>query len=187
MSRIGKKPVELPESVKVHQEKNVVYVEGPKGNLSQTISSTLRLQIAEQRLILECSSNQKRHKAQHGLYRSLIQNMVTGVSEGYIKQLELIGVGYKTAHKGQILELNLGYSHAIFMEIPKEISLHTEVPKGRGSGNPVITLQSIDKQLVGQVAAKIRALRKVEPYKGKGIRYLGEQVRRKVGKTASKK
>ena len=187
MSRIGKQPIELPEGVKVRQERDMVHVEGPKGSLSQEISLDLRLQIEERSISLERPSDQKRHKALHGLYRSLIQNMVTGVSKGYTRQLEIIGVGYKTSHKGQILELNLGYSHAIFMEIPKEISLSTEAPKGRGSGNPTITLQSIDKQLVGQVAAKIRSLRKVEPYKGKGIRYLGEQVRRKAGKTAAKK
>ena len=186
MSRIGKLPISLPQGVKVQQSGHVIHIEGPKGKLSQAISPDLRLYITDTSLKLERPTNQKRHKAQHGLYRSLIQNIVTGVTEGYTKQLELIGVGYKTTHQGQILELNLGYSHAIFMEIPKEINLNTDTPKSR-SENPTITLQSIDKQLLGQVAAKIRALRKVEPYKGKGIRYLGEQVRRKAGKTAAKK
>jgi large subunit ribosomal protein L6 len=129
-------------------------------------------------------TEQKRHKAMHGLYRSLINNMVVGVSEGYQKDLEIIGVGYKAANQGNILELSLGYSHAIFMAIPAEVSVATAMEKGK---NPMVTLKSIDKQLIGQVAAKIKSLRPVEPYKGKGVRFLGEQVRRKAGKAGGKK
>lgn len=187
MSRIGKLPISIPQGVKVRQEGNIVHIEGPKGALQQAISPDITLHIEDHVLRLERPTEQKRHKAQHGLYRALLQNMVTGVSEGYTQSLELIGVGYKATHQGQILELSLGHSHNIFMEIPKEVTLNTETVKGKGSGNPTVILQSIDKQLLGQVAAKVRSLRKVEPYKGKGIRYLGEEVRRKAGKTAAKK
>lgn len=187
MSRIGKKPIELTQDVEVRQEGTQVHVKGPKGALSSFLSPDLKLHIKEQELTLERPTEQKRHKAAHGLYRSLIQNMVTGVSEGYTKDLELIGVGYRASHKDQILELSLGYSHQIFMEIPEEVQLQTGKGKEKGQDNPTIKLSSIDKQLLGQVAAKIRSLRPAEPYKGKGIRYLGEVIRRKAGKRAAKK
>ena len=188
MSRIGNKVIFLPEDVQFQQEAHTVHVKGPKGSLSQDISSDIQISVQDQELKLIRPTNQKRHRALHGLYRSLIQNMVTGVSKGYKKELEIIGVGYKASHQGQILELSLGYSHVIFMEIPKEIQVDTIQPKGKGGGShPMIILQGTDKQLLGQVAAKIRSLRKAEPYKGKGIRFLGEYIRRKAGKTASKK
>ena len=187
MSRIGKQPIPLLQGVEVRQEGNHVHVDGPKGSISGPFSPDLKLHINSNELVLERPTEQKRHKAQHGLYRSLIQNMVQGVTEGYTKELELIGVGYRASHKGQILELSLGYSHLIFMEIPKEVQLHTVKAKEKGQEHPLISLSSIDKQLLGQVAAKIKSLRPVEPYKGKGIRYLGEQVRRKAGKRAAKK
>ena len=188
MSRIGNKIIFLPESVQLQQESGTIHVKGPKGALSQEISQDIQIQIQNQEVRLSRPTNQKRHRAMHGLYRALIQNMVTGVSEGYKKELEIIGVGYKATHQGQILELNLGYSHAIFIEIPEEIQIDTIQSKGKGGrNNPIISLQSTDKQLLGQVAAKIRSLRKAEPYKGKGIRFLGEKIRRKAGKTASKK
>lgn len=184
MSRIGKKPVSVPSGVTVTIDKNLVTVKGPKGELRQDIDPDIKVSLDGSVLTVERPTEQKRHKAMHGLYRALIANMVEGVSNGYKAELELVGVGYKASHQGNILELNLGYSHNIFMELPAEVKLNTETPKGK---NPSITLESIDKQLIGQVAAKIRSLRKVEPYKGKGVRFVGEQVRRKAGKTAAKK
>jgi large subunit ribosomal protein L6 len=159
-------------------------VKGPKGTLSQQVDQDMIITIEEGVLTVARPTEQKRHKAMHGLYRSLINNMVVGVSEGYQKDLEIIGVGYKAANQGNILELSLGYSHAIFMAIPAEVSIATAMEKGK---NPMVTLKSIDKQLIGQVAAKIKSLRPVEPYKGKGVRFLGEQVRRKAGKAGGKK
>jgi large subunit ribosomal protein L6 len=161
-----------------------VAVKGPKGTLSQQVDQDMIITIEEGVLTVARPTEQKRHKAMHGLYRSLINNMVVGVSEGYQKDLEIIGVGYKAANQGNILELSLGYSHAIFMAIPAEVSVATAMEKGK---NPMVTLKSIDKQLIGQVAAKIKSLRPVEPYKGKGVRFLGEQVRRKAGKAGGKK
>jgi large subunit ribosomal protein L6 len=152
--------------------------------LSQQIDQDIIVNIEDGVLTVARPTEQKRHKAMHGLYRSLINNMVVGVSEGYQKDLEIIGVGYKAANQGNILELSLGYSHAIFMAIPAEVSIATAMEKGK---NPMVTLKSIDKQLIGQVAAKIKSLRPVEPYKGKGVRFLGEQVRRKAGKAGGKK
>jgi len=163
---------------------NLVTVKGPKGTLSQQVDQDMIITIEEGVLTVARPTEQKRHKAMHGLYRSLINNMVVGVSEGYQKDLEIIGVGYKAANQGNILELSLGYSHAIFMSIPAEVSVATAMEKGK---NPMVTLKSIDKQLIGQVAAKIKSLRPVEPYKGKGVRFLGEQVRRKAGKAGGKK
>lgn len=184
MSRIGKKPLSVPSGVTITIDKNLVTVKGPKGELRQDIDPDIKVSLDGSVLTVERPTEQKRHKAMHGLYRALIANMVEGVSNGYKAELELVGVGYKATHQGNILELNLGYSHNIFMELPAEVKLNTETPKGK---NPSITLESIDKQLIGQVAAKIRSLRKVEPYKGKGVRFVGEKVRRKAGKTAAKK
>ncbi len=161
-------------------DKTVVTVKGPKGELKQEIHPDMKVNIEGDTLTVERPTEQKRHKAMHGLYRSLINNMVVGVSEGYKRELELVGVGYKAAVQDNILELNLGYSHNIFLAVPgKEINVGAETSKGQ---NPKVTVEGIDKQLVGQVAAKIKSLRKVEPYKGKGIRFVGEIVRRKAGK-----
>ena len=185
MSRIGKKPIDLPKGVTVQVAKdNVVTVKGPKGQLSQQVDSDLEVTIEDSSLELKRPTDQKRHKAAHGLYRALLNNMVQGVTEGYKLQLQLVGVGYKAAAANNILELNLGYSHPIFFQLPAEVSVTAGQEKGK---DPVISLESSDKQLIGQVAAKIRSLRKVEPYKGKGIRFVGEVVRRKAGKTGGKK
>jgi large subunit ribosomal protein L6 len=184
MSRIGLKPINLPEGVQIEvSAKNVVTVKGPKGELSQEVNSDIKIKIEEGTVAFERPTEQKRHKALHGLYRSLVNNMVIGVSDGYRKQLELVGVGYKASNQGNVLELNVGYSHDIYMAIPEELKISTETQKGK---NPIVTLEGIDKQLIGQVAAKIKSLRKVEPYKGKGIRFVGEYVRRKAGKVAAK-
>lgn len=185
MSRIGKKIITLPAGVSVDiSAGNLVTVKGPKGTLSQQIDQDIIVNIEDGVLTVARPTEQKRHKAMHGLYRSLINNMVVGVSEGYKKSLEIIGVGYKAANQGNILELSLGYSHAIFMSIPSEITVITAMEKGK---SPMVSLEGIDKQLIGQVAAKIKSLRPVEPYKGKGVRFLGEQVRRKAGKAGGKK
>lgn len=185
MSRIGKKIITLPAGVSVDiSGGNLVTVKGPKGTLSQQIDQDIIVNIEDGVLTVARPTEQKRHKAMHGLYRSLINNMVVGVSEGYKKSLEIIGVGYKAANQGNILELSLGYSHAIFMSIPSEITVITAMEKGK---SPMVSLEGIDKQLIGQVAAKIKSLRPVEPYKGKGVRFLGEQVRRKAGKAGGKK
>ncbi|MDO6389413.1 50S ribosomal protein L6 [Pontibacter sp. BT731] len=184
MSRIGKLPITLPNNVEFAIAKdNVVTVKGPKGSLTTPVDKDIIVKQEENQIVVERPTEQKRHKAMHGLYRSLINNMVVGVSEGYKEQLELVGVGYKATVQGNILELALGYSHNIFMAMPAEVTATAVTEKGKA---PVITLESNDKQLIGQVAAKIRSLRKVEPYKGKGIRFVGEVVRRKAGKTASK-
>ena len=183
MSRIGKAPITIPSGVEITVEGGEVKVNGPKGQLSQNIGSEITATIEQGILTVQRPTEQKRHKALHGLYRSLIHNMVTGVTEGYNCKLELVGVGYKAAVQGNILELNLGYSHNIFLAIPSEINVSAETAKGK---NPIISLDSNDKQLLGQVAAKIRSLRKIEPYKGKGIRFVGEEIRRKAGKTAAK-
>jgi large subunit ribosomal protein L6 len=185
MSRIGKKIITLPAGVTVEVSSgNLVSVKGPKGSLSQQIDQDIIVTIEDGVLTVARPTEQKRHKAMHGLYRSLINNMVVGVSEGYKRDLEIIGVGYKAANQGNILELSLGYSHAIFMSIPSEIKVVTAMEKGK---SPLVSLEGIDKQLIGQVAAKIKSLRPVEPYKGKGVRFLGEQVRRKAGKAGGKK
>ena len=183
MSRIGNKQIDLPSGVTVKNDNNVVTVTGAKGTLSQEIDSDFELTIEDATLSVKRPTEQKRHKALHGLYRSLINNMVEGVSTGFKKELELVGVGYKAAAQGNVLELNLGYSHSIFVQIPKEVSVSAVTDKGK---NPIVTLESNDKQLIGDVAAKIRSLRKVEPYKGKGIRFVGQHIRRKAGKTAAK-
>ena len=184
MSRIGKLPISLPSTIEVSvAANNVVTVKGPKGSLSTPVDKDMIVKQQDNQLVVERPTEQKRHKAMHGLYRSLINNMVIGVSEGYKEQLELVGVGYKATMQGGILELSLGYSHNIFLAMPSEVTATAVTEKGK---SPVITLESNDKQLLGQVAAKIRSLRKVEPYKGKGIRFVGEVIRRKAGKTASK-
>lgn len=185
MSRIGNKIITLPAGVSLDiTAGNLVTVKGPKGTLSQQIDQDIMVEIEGNILTVKRPTEQKRHKAMHGLYRSLINNMVVGVSEGFQKDLEIIGVGYKAANQGNILELSLGYSHMIFMAIPSEIKVATAMEKGK---NPMVTLNGIDKQLIGQVAAKIKSLRPVEPYKGKGVRFVGEQVRRKAGKAGGKK
>jgi len=183
MSRIGNKIIEIPQGVKIEVAGTTVTVTGPKGTLSQRIDPGFNLKQNDGTATLERPTEQKRHKALHGLYRSLINNMVMGVTSGFKEQLELIGVGYKASVQGHILELSLGYSHNIFFGIPSELKINAETEKGK---NPTITIEGIDKQLVGQVAAKIKSLRSVEPYKGKGIRFVGQYVRRKAGKTAAK-
>lgn len=184
MSRIGNKPILVPEGVTVDiSNENLITVKGPKGELQQQVDKDIEVKLEDGEVNLSRPTEQKRHKALHGLYRSLVNNMVVGVKEGYKRELELVGVGYKASAQGNLLELSLGYSHSIFFAIPEELKLTTETLKGK---NPTVTLEGIDKQLVGQVAAKIRSLRKVEPYKGKGIRFVGEHVRRKAGKTAAK-
>jgi len=181
MSRIGKAPISVPAGVTVTVSGNVVSVKGPKGELSETINPAMTVTVEEGSVSVERPDESKEMKAQHGLYRSLINNMVVGVSEGYKKELELVGVGYRAANQGQVLELALGYSHAIFLGLPQEIKVETVSERNK---NPRIILESADKQLIGQVAAKIRSLRKPEPYKGKGIKFVGEQLRRKAGKSA---
>ena len=184
MSRIGKLPISVPAGVAISVEKdNVVTVKGPKGTLTTQVDRDINVAIEDGTLTVTRPTEQKRHKAMHGLYRSLINNMVEGVSNGFTKQLELVGVGYKASLAGTTLELALGYSHNVFIALPKEVSATAVTEKGK---NPIVTLTSIDNQLLGQVAAKIRSLRKVEPYKGKGVRFVGEIIRRKAGKTASK-
>ncbi|MRR19780.1 50S ribosomal protein L6 [bacterium] len=182
MSRIGKLPVNLPSGVTITVgDDNVVSVKGPLGTLSQKIDSDIRVEVENNEIILSRPNDEKRLKSLHGLYRALIANMVVGVSTGYRKDLELVGVGYRAEAKGQQLEMSLGYSHDIILELPKEIKVETKTEK---RSNPVITLTSIDKQLIGHIAAKIRSLRPPEPYKGKGIKFVGEQLRRKAGKSA---
>jgi large subunit ribosomal protein L6 len=185
MSRIGKKPITLPANVTISVgSDNNVTVKGPKGTLVQPVDPDIKVSVQDKEIVIERPTEQKRHKALHGLYRALVNNMVEGVSNGYKLQLEIVGVGYKATATNNVLELSLGYSHNIYLAVPKEVKVTTLTEKGK---NPTITLEGIDKQLVGQVAAKIKSLRKVEPYKGKGVRSVGEQVRRKAGKTASKK
>src|ERR1017187_8787739 len=184
MSRIGKLPISIPGGVTISvAANNLVTVKGPKGSLTQQVDPDITVKTEGSEVIVERPSEQKRHKALHGLYRSIISNMVKGVSEGFELKQELVGVGYKATNQGQLLDLAIGFSHEVIVELPKEINVTTLTEKGK---NPIITLTSIDKQLMGQVAAKIRSLRKPEPYKGKGIRFVDEKVRRKAGKTASK-
>ena len=183
MSRIGKAPISLPDGVNISVDKNTVNVKGPKGELQQEINPDITCKIEDGVVTLERPTEQKRHKAMHGLYRSLVNNMVHGVSNGYKKDMELVGVGYKASVQNNVLELNLGYSHSIYFAVPEDIKVTAQTEKGK---NPIVSVEGIDKQLVGQIAAKIKSLRKVEPYKGKGIRFVGEQVRRKAGKTAAK-
>lgn len=186
MSRIGKLPVSIPAGVTVTLKDNVVNVKGPKGELSQFVNPAIIVEIADGHVVLKedenaMLDNQKQRHAFHGLYRALIHNMVVGVSEGYTIKQELVGVGYRANAEGQVLELGLGYSHGIFMVLPNEVKVSVLNEK---RANPIITLESCDKQLIGQVAAKIRSFRKPEPYKGKGIKFVGEVLRRKAGKSA---
>ncbi|MGC6433878.1 MAG: 50S ribosomal protein L6 [Crocinitomicaceae bacterium] len=183
MSRIGKSPVNIPSGVNVKLEGNNVIVKGSKGELSQVVDSCITIALEDNVLTLNRESNNPEHRAKHGLYRAIINNMVVGVSEGYKKELEIVGVGYRATTKGQLLELALGFSHPVLFEIPKEVKVSAETQKGKA---PIVTLESIDKQLLGQVAAKIRSFRKPEPYKGKGIKFVGEEIRRKAGKAAGK-
>jgi large subunit ribosomal protein L6 len=184
MSRIGKNPVVIPSGVTVTVgNDNVVTVKGPKGELKESIDRDITMEVEEGKITFKRPTDQIRHRAMHGLYRALVGNMVKGVTVGYKKELELVGVGYKAANQGNILDLALGYSHNIVFEIPKELKVATSQEKG---DNPRIVLEGIDKQLLGQVAAKIRGLRKPEPYKGKGVKYKGEFIRRKAGKAAGK-
>jgi len=184
MSRIGLAPVEVTQGVEITiGEGNIVTVKGPLGTLTQKVDESITLELKDGKLELARQNEQKQTKAYHGLYRSLVSNMVEGVSKGFEKNLELVGVGYRANSNGQLLELSLGFSHNVVFMLPDEITVLTEMARGK---NPIITLKSHDKQLIGQVAAKIRSMRKPEPYKGKGIRFVGEQIRRKAGKSAAK-
>lgn len=183
MSRIGKSPVNIPSGVEVKVNGTTVTVKGSKGELTQELDSAITLSIEDGVITFTRESDAPAHRAKHGLYRALLQNMVVGVSEGYKKELEVVGVGFRAVATGQSLELSLGYSHPFVFELPNEIKVSAETAKGKA---PIVTLESHDKQLLGQVAAKIRSLRKPEPYKGKGVRYVGEELRRKAGKSASK-
>ena len=181
MSRIGKAIITIPAGVTITEKDGVVTVKGPKGELSQELKEGITLEQNDGELTVNRPSDSKQHKALHGLYRALINNMVIGTSQGFEKKLELVGVGYRASHSGQKLELALGFSHGIVLEVPSEITINTETEKGK---NPIITLTSHDKQLLGMVAAKIRSFRKPEPYKGKGVKFVGEILRRKAGKSA---
>jgi large subunit ribosomal protein L6 len=183
MSRIGKNPITVPSGVELSIQGNVVSVKGPKGELTQEVDEVISMEYADNVLTMSRPNDEKEVRSKHGLYRALVQNMVTGVTEGYKVQLQMVGVGFRAAAQGQQLNLSLGYSHPIIIELPKEVKLEAETQKGEA---PLVTLSSHDKQLLGTVAAKIRSLRKIEPYKGKGVRFLGEQIRRKAGKTAAK-
>lgn len=185
MSRIGKLPIPIPNGVTVAMEEdNTVVVKGPKGELIQQVDPTIKVEIDNGTITLKRSSDEKEQRALHGLYRALINNMVVGVSEGFRKELEVVGVGYRVSNTGQILELSLGYTHNIVMQLAPEIKVETKMERNK---NPLIILESCDKQLLGQVCAKIRSFRKPEPYKGKGVRFVGEQIRRKSGKTTAAK
>lgn len=185
MSRVGNNPISIPSGVEIQvNDQNVVLVKGPKGELAEQIDRDLKVNIEDGTLTVSRPTDQKRHKALHGLSRALIANMVEGVSNGYTKQLELVGVGYRANAQGQVLELSVGYSHPVVILLPPEVKVDAQQEKGK---NPVVTLTSNDKQLIGQVAARIRQVRKPEPYKGKGIKFVGEQLRRKAGKSAAAK
>lgn len=184
MSRIGKLPIEIPAGVTVKVNNSTVTVKGPKGELSQEVHGDLTVKVEDNHIIVERPTDDRIHRAQHGLFRALIHNMVVGVSTGFKKEMELVGVGYRATTTGQVLELSLGYSHAIYIKLPSEIKVEAKSERNK---NPQIILESCDKQLVGQVAAKIRSLRKPEPYKGKGIKFVGEVIRRKSGKSAGAK
>lgn len=184
MSRIGKAPISIPKGVEISVSPGMVTVKGSKGTLTQKIDSDIQVAVKDGEVVLSRPTDQKRHKALHGLYRALIANMVKGVHEGYKSEQELVGVGYRAVNKGQLLELSLGYSHNVAFELPKEIKITTTSEKGQ---NPKVIMECADKQLLGLVAAKIRSLRKPEPYKGKGIKFTNEVLRRKAGKSAAKK
>ncbi len=181
MSRIGFKPISIPDGVSVDIKDNMITVKGKLGELTQEIKGDIEFEMKDGVINVKRPSESKKHKAFHGLYRSLLFNMIEGVSKGWTKELELVGVGYKASNQGQILDLSLGFSHNIMIELPKEVKVETVSEKGK---NPIVKLTSYDKQLIGHIAAKIRSFRKPEPYKGKGVRYVGEEIRRKAGKTA---
>lgn len=184
MSRIGKKPIAVPAGVTISvAADNTITVKGPKGELKQEVDRDIKIEVKDNEVVFTRPTDQIRHRALHGLYRALVSNMVKGVTEGFKRNLELIGVGFKASNQGNLLDLSLGYSHNIVFEVPKELKVATAQEKGQ---NPTISLEGIDRQLIGQVAAKIRSLRKPEPYKGKGVRYVGEVVRKKAGKAAGK-
>ena len=187
MSRIGKLPISIPSGVSVAISNNVVTVKGPKGELSQYVDPSIKVNINDGSVVMEIDENSpvnvKQKQAFHGLYRSLVNNMVIGVSQGYKKELELVGVGYRVSNTGQLLDLSLGYTHNIYLQLPKEVKVETKSERNK---NPLIILESADKQLLGQICAKIRSFRMPEPYKGKGIKFVGEEIRRKSGKSAGK-
>lgn len=184
MSRIGRKSITIPEGVTVTvSNDDIVTVKGKKGELKQQVDRDIKVEVKDGQVVFNRPTDQIRHKALHGLYRALVANMIKGVTNGYEKKMELIGVGFKASNQGNLLDLSIGFSHNIVFEVPKELKLATATEKGQ---NPTIMLEGIDRQLLGQVAAKIRSLRKPEPYKGKGIRYIGEMVRKKAGKAAGK-
>ena len=183
MSRIGKLPIQIPNGVSVTIKENLVTVKGPKGELSQRINPDIKVSLEEGLLKVERPTDDKEHRALHGLYRALIHNMVVGVSEGYKKQLVLVGVGYRVTNNGQILDLSLGFTHNIYLQLPQEVKVET---KSERNQSPMIILESADKQLLGQICAKIRSFRMPEPYKGKGIKFMGEEIRRKSRKSAAK-
>lgn len=188
MSRIGKLPISIPAGVTVANNGGVITVKGPKGELTQKVDSSIIVKIEDNQIVFEIDENSpvntKQKQAFHGLYRALVNNMVVGVSEGYKKEMELVGVGYRVSNQGNLVEFSLGYTHSIFLQLPPEIKVETKSERNK---NPYICLESADKQLLGLVCAKIRSFRKPEPYKGKGILYLGEQIRRKSGKSAGAK
>jgi len=185
MSRIGKLPISIPAGVTVSVDaNNTVTVKGPKGELKQAVNNPITVEVKDETVFVSRPNDDKEVRSQHGLYRSLINNMVIGVSEGYRKEMELVGVGYRAQNNGQILDLALGYTHNIYLMLPEEIIMQTKSERNK---NPMIILESCDKQLIGQVCAKIRSFRKPEPYKGKGVRFVGEEIRRKAGKSAGKK
>jgi large subunit ribosomal protein L6 len=185
MSRIGKLPIEIPAGVTINVSKeNLVTVKGPLGTLNQKVDADMEVAIEGAQLLVKRPTEQKRHRAMHGLYRSLLHNMVVGVSKGYEVKLELVGVGYRADAQNQVLDLVLGFSHHTYLQIPSEVQVIAVTEK---RANPIITLKSVDKQLIGHVAAKIRSFRSPEPYKGKGVKFVGEKLRRKAGKSASKK
>ncbi|MDD3195170.1 MAG: 50S ribosomal protein L6 [Paludibacter sp.] len=183
MSRIGKLPITIPAGVTVSVENNVVTVKGPKGTLNQDVNPNITVKVEGDQIFVLRPDDEKENRSMHGLYRSLVNNMIIGVSEGYKKVLELVGVGYRASNNGQILELSLGFTHTTYLGLPAEIKVET---KSERNQNPIIILESADKQLIGQVCAKIRSFRKPEPYKGKGIKFAGEVIRRKAGKSAGK-
>ena len=184
MSRIGKLPINIPSGVTISVKDSVVTVKGPKGELTQQIDPQITVKVEGAECKVERPNDEKQNRANHGLYRSLINNMVIGVSEGYKKEMELVGVGYRVSNQGQILEFSLGFTHNIFLALPKEVKIET---KSERNQNPLVILESCDKQLVGQVCAKIRSFRKPEPYKGKGVKFVGEVIRKKAGKSAGAK
>lgn len=184
MSRIGKLPIVIPAGVTVTLKDNIVTVKGPKGEMSQYVNPLITVAVEDGHVVLSRQSDEKQERSFHGLYRALIHNMVVGVSEGYKKELELVGVGYRASNNGNIIEFSLGYTHSIFLQLPAEVKVETKSERNK---NPLIILESCDKQLLGQVCAKIRSFRKPEPYKGKGIKFVGEEIRRKSGKSAGAK